>query len=141
MTVGQVPTKGMDHGNLPASLIRRTTPAIIRPDGAAISIPPITRTSARCISSNGGADQRSTRGSYGNNDLFFCLDCSISSASLRQVRAISISIDCILKFAARSAVRSHSIACCRHSTDVIIVAFMTPHTELKQDPDRIHALE
>jgi hypothetical protein len=126
MTVGQVPTKGMDHGNLPASLIRRTTPAIIRPDGAAISIPPITRTSARCISSNGGADQRSTRGSYGNNDLFFCLDCSTSSASLCQVRAMSIKMDCILKFDARSAIRWHSTARCWHSTGVIIVALMTP---------------
>jgi hypothetical protein len=82
--------------------------------------------SGSCRWSNGGAAQRGMRGSYGNNDSFFCLDCSTSSASLRQVRAMSIRIDCILKFAARSAIRWHSTACCRHSTGVIIVALMTP---------------
>jgi hypothetical protein len=44
----------------------------------------------------------------GDNDLFFCLDCSTLSASLCQVRAMSIRMDCILKFNARSAIRWHA---------------------------------
>jgi hypothetical protein len=72
--------------------------------------------------------------SYGNSDSFFCHDCSTSSESLCQVRAISISMDRILKFAARSAIRWHSTACCRHSTGVIIVALMTPHSQTEARP-------
>jgi hypothetical protein len=46
-------------------------------------------------------------------------------------------MDRILKFAARSAIRWHSTACCRHSTGVIIVALMTPHsqTEARSRPN------
>ena len=43
-------------------------------------------------------------------------------------------MDCILKFAARSAIRWHSTACCRHSTGVIIVALMTPHSQTEARP-------
>jgi hypothetical protein len=81
-----------------------------------------------------GAAQRGIRRSYGNSDLFFCYDCSTSSESLCQVRAISIRMDRILKFAARSAIRWHSTACCRHSTGVIIVALMTPHSQTEARP-------
>jgi len=43
-------------------------------------------------------------------------------------------MDRILKFAARSAIRWHSTACCRHSTGVIIVALMTPHSQTEARP-------
>jgi hypothetical protein len=94
-----------------------------------------SETSLRAISSpTGGAPQRRMRGWCGNNDSFLLDCCSTSSASLCQVRAMSIRMDRILKFAARSAIRSHSIECCRHSTGVIIVAFMTPRYRTEARP-------
>jgi hypothetical protein len=45
---------------------------------------------------------------------------------------MSIRMDRILKFVARSAIRWHSTACCRHSTGVIIVALMTPLKTLSE---------
>jgi|SRR5262245_6882574 len=49
--------------------------------------------------------------------LFWLTSASI--ANLSQVRAISMRMDCTLKFGSHSANRRHCAACCLHSTGVI----------------------
>jgi hypothetical protein len=57
-----------------------------------------------------------------NSRWFFCWNCSTSSASLCQVRAISFRVDRTLALGALSAICRHSRACRLHSLDVIIAA-------------------